>query len=136
MRRFITGILFLLLCSVHMACSTARAEEKRTRVAVVEFEMRTDIGLENASKIIPEMLVIELVKLKKYDVEERLLMSRVLEEQRLGLSGLVKASTAAKVGEMFGVDAIVTGSAMKVVDEITVSARVPPVPGRLWHPDL
>ena len=45
-----------------------------------------------------------------FEVVERRELARVLKEQKLGGSGLLNKKTIAKVGEVLGIDAIVTGS--------------------------
>lgn len=101
------------------------AKENKLKIAVVEFEVYGEnIDVKDISKVVPEMLIAELDKIKKYDIEERLLLSKVLEEQKLNLSGFISSEVTNKVGQLYGVDAIVTGSIMKVSEEIYINARI------------
>ena len=91
---------------------------------VVEFEEKNDIGVENAGVIVPEILVSHLKNIGTYTLSERVLLQKVLEEQALQMSGMIDEEMAGEVGKLFGLEAIVTGSLMKVGDEITISGRV------------
>lgn len=90
----------------------------RRRVAVLDFDYGAvhnsvtgiwgsdvDIG-----KGVATMLVSELVRNGAYTVIERSEVDRILNEQNLQQSGRADASTAAKVGRLLGVDAIIMGS--------------------------
>jgi len=47
-----------------------------------------------------------------------------LEEQKLGMSGILDASTAAEIGKGIGVDAIVLGSVTKSGSNLAIDARL------------
>ena len=93
-------------------------------VGIIEFEEKTGIGQENAAVVIPEILINHLKNIGKYRLAERVVLHKALEEQQLQLSGITSEETAAKVGKVFGLDAFIVGSAMKVGQRITISARV------------
>jgi len=59
-----------------------------------------------------------------FEVVERRELARVLKEQKLGGSGLLNKDTIAKVGEVLGIDAIVTGSIAYLGRSIKVNARM------------
>ena len=94
------------------------------RVGVVEFDEKNDIGLQNAGIIVAEWVVTEFQQLGAYEVEERLFLEKVLEEQNLMLAGIIDEEQAPEIGKLYGVDAILTGSVMRVGDEITVTGRI------------
>jgi curli biogenesis system outer membrane secretion channel CsgG len=107
-------IRFLLICM--LAVSPCLAQKKR--VAVLNFEYGTvrsstqaifgtdqDVG-----KGISDMLVQKLVQDGKYSVIERNALDKVLGEQNFSNSDRADASTAAKIGRILGVDAIIIGS--------------------------
>ncbi len=96
----------------------------RMVVGAVEFEARNNINLENASRIIPELLIEQLVKIGKYDVTERILLSKILKEQELAISGIVDTKAAPKVGKIYDLEGVITGSFMKIGDTISISARL------------
>ncbi|URA09072.1 FlgO family outer membrane protein [Thermospira aquatica] len=116
---FLTGILLF-------AQNTIIAQEThRMRIAVVEFELRGDpIEIKDIEKIVPEFLITELQKIKKYEIEERLLLAKVLQEQKLSATGLITEETAVKIGQLFGVEALVSGTIISFENEIIINARI------------
>jgi curli biogenesis system outer membrane secretion channel CsgG len=96
----------------------AAASGRRPRVAIVDFEYATvysnvaaifgqnvDIG-----KGITDLLVTTLVKDGTYSVIERKALDKILAEQNFSNSDRADANSAAKIGRMLGVDAIIVGS--------------------------
>ena len=79
------------------------------RVAVVNFEDKSGYG-HNIGEGIADMLVTSLVESKKFMVIERAELDAILKEQGLGMSGLVTPQSAAQVGQLLGVELMVTGS--------------------------
>ena len=111
------GKVFLAWVFICALVSTRMAQQKK-RVAVLNFEYGTvqssvsaifgtnqDIG-----KGISDMLVQKLVTDGKYSVIERNAIDKVLGEQNFANSDRVDSSTAAKVGRILGVDAVIMGS--------------------------
>src|SRR5262245_19161832 len=96
----------------------AQAQRKK-QIAVLDFDFATvDIGLahrayggqENLARRVSEKLMNSLVALGTCQVVERSRLEKVLNEQNLGIDGRIDPSTAAKVGRVLGVDALVIGS--------------------------
>ena len=109
----ITGVTVLLLS----LAAGAGAQQKK-RVAVLNFDYATvrssvssifgtnqDIG-----KGIADMLVDKLVASGAYSVIERKAIDKIMAEQNFANSDRVDSSTAAKIGRILGVDAIIMGS--------------------------
>ena len=90
----------------------------RKRVAVLDFDYGTvrsyvaDIwgSDQDIGKGIADMLVTQLVRNGTYSVVERKQLDRILHEQNFQQSGRADASTAAQLGRLLGVDAIIIGS--------------------------
>ena len=78
-------------------------------MAVVEFENKTAYGARLGTAA-ADILVTELGRTDRFLLIERAKMSRILEEQKFGLTGAVDSATAAKVGKLLGAAAIVTGA--------------------------
>lgn len=106
-------ILVFLVCAI----APAAAQEKK-RVAVLNFDYGTvqsavagifgtnvDVG-----KGISDLLVQKLVQDGKYSVIERNALDKVLNEQNFANSDRADSSTAAKIGRVLGVDAVIMGS--------------------------
>jgi curli biogenesis system outer membrane secretion channel CsgG len=116
-RRLIFNIalsLTLLLILVAIApAQTPKALKKR--VAVFAFEDKTDHSWhwwtgQPVGQGMADMLVTELVKSGKYKVIERQEIEKILSEQKMGQTGLVTPESAAKVGQLLGVELAVIGS--------------------------
>lgn len=95
----------------------------RPRVAVIDFsDIQTNVPA--VSYVISETLINELFKTGKYEIVERKLLSGILEQQKLNMSGLVDEATARKVGKLLGVDYIVSGTLIDLGDVLNVNARM------------
>ncbi|HUI53015.1 MAG TPA: CsgG/HfaB family protein [Terriglobales bacterium] len=99
------------------AAPTASAGPKK-RVAVMNFDygtVRTTVAQifgsdQDVGKGISDMLVEKLVNGGQYSVIERNALDKILKEQNFSNSDRADASTAAKIGAVLGVDAIIIGS--------------------------
>jgi curli biogenesis system outer membrane secretion channel CsgG len=101
----------LVLLVFVMAVSIA-ANAAQPRVAVMNLENKTAYrGVENDLEGgVADMLVTALANTKKFRVIERSELEKVLKEQNLGATGAVNAQTAAKIGQILGVEYMVIGS--------------------------
>ena len=75
-------------------------------------------------KIVAEWLITALVKEGRFDVIERRLLEKVLEEQKMHASGLVDESSASKLGKVLGAKVVITGSVMQFQNLMEVNARI------------
>ena len=98
--------------------AAAQGETRAKRVAILDFDYSTvrsataalfgtdiDVG-----RGISDMLVTALVNDGTYSVIERAMLDRILNEQEFSYSGRANMSSAAQIGQVLGVDAIITGS--------------------------
>ena len=99
---------------------------KRTlyKTAVVEFTERGNLDVQDAGSIIAEWITTALNKTGAFEVYERLSLEKLMEEHKMGMSGLLDESTIAQIGKMRGVQAIVTGSVLKFGDIVSVTAKL------------
>ncbi len=105
--------------------STARAEFKKTKIAVLDFQIHGErYETADMGKIVAEWLITALVKEGRFDVIERRLLEKVLSEQKLGATGLIDEQHASKLGRMLGAKVVVTGSIMKLQNVMEVNARI------------
>ncbi len=104
-------LLFVVLGSL---VTVAPGFAGKKRVAVLDFEFGTvqqwwsgnwDIG-----KGISDLIVTELVTDGTYSVIERSRLDAILAEQNFSNSDRASPATAARIGEILGVDAIIVGS--------------------------
>ena len=93
--------------------------------AVVEFQEKGSLGIQDAGAIVAEWMSSSLYKTQVFDIYARgVLLQRVLEEQELGLTGALDEQTTAKIGKLYGVEAIVTGTVSKFGSTISVVAKL------------
>jgi curli biogenesis system outer membrane secretion channel CsgG len=91
---------------------------QKKRIAVLDFDGGSIsgnpyaagfLGL-GAAKGVGDLVINKLVDNGTYRVIERGKIDQILQEQNLGDSGRVDASTAAKIGKLLGVEAVLVGS--------------------------
>ncbi len=110
--------LFLLLSLLSAYAQQAPAAPRKKRVAIFDFDYATvhggvagifgqdvDIG-----KGISDLLVTYLVKDGTYSVIERKALDKIMTEQNFSNSDRANPNSAAKIGKLLGVDAIIVGS--------------------------
>lgn len=116
------------------------APKRRPRIAVLDFDYGTvqttsaalfgtnvDVG-----KGIVDLLVTDLVKDGTYSVIERKALDKILAEQNFSNSDRADPSSAAKIGKLLGVDAIVEGSITEFGNE-TKKTNIGGVGGNWSH---
>jgi curli biogenesis system outer membrane secretion channel CsgG len=108
----------LLLLTFVTAMNAADTAARKKRVAIMDFDYATvhsavasmfgsdvDVG-----KGIADLLVKDLVKDGTYSVIERKSLDKILAEQNFSTSDRANPASAAKIGKLLGVDAIIVGS--------------------------
>lgn len=117
MKRF--AVTVALLAAIAAASQSADAQAKRRpRLAIMDFDYATvqtttsaifgtniDVG-----KGIRDLLVNDLVKDGTYSIIERAAMDKILAEQNFSNSNRADPTSAAKIGKLLGIDAMVIGS--------------------------
>jgi len=99
------------------------SQEKKTKIAIIEF---TDLHgkVPTFGKYVAEELITRMYSTKRFEVVERQMLNKVLEEQKLGLTGLIDESSAAAIGRLLGVQAIATGTITDLGDRVRINARL------------
>ena len=117
-RLFITGFIVLF-------ASYCFAEFKKTKIAVLDFELRGDsFKTQDMGGIVAEWFITTLVQDGRFQVVERTLLKKIVDEQKLGMTGLIDASSSAQLGKILGVKIIISGSVLQIQDTIEVNARI------------
>ncbi len=114
----VAGVSILLLTFASAAWAQAAPEPRKKRIAVMDFDYATvhagvseifgqdiDIG-----KGIADLLVTDLVKDGSYSIIERKALDKIMAEQNFSNSDRANPTSAAKIGKLLGVDAILVGS--------------------------
>lgn len=78
------------------------------KIAVLPFQYY-DGRKSPGSTIVAEYLTTKIVEQGKLQVVERTLLNKVMEEMKLGKSGIIDQETTKEIGKILGVEAIVTG---------------------------
>src|SRR6476661_1987109 len=110
--------LFLLFSVAAAFAQAAPAAPRKKRIAIFDFDYATvhsnvaalfgqdiDVG-----KGISDLLVTYLVKDGSYSVIERKALDKIMAEQNFSNSDRANPTSAARIGKLLGVDAIVVGS--------------------------
>ncbi|WP_321475020.1 CsgG/HfaB family protein [uncultured Paludibaculum sp.] len=113
-----SGIWRMALAGLVALSCVAQSAPPKKKVAILDFEYGTVQGGVSAifganvdiGKGIADMLVEKLVQGGVYTVFERKALDKVMAEQNLSNSDRADATTAAKIGKLLGVDAIILGS--------------------------
>ncbi|OGR93357.1 MAG: hypothetical protein A2992_06120 [Elusimicrobia bacterium RIFCSPLOWO2_01_FULL_59_12] len=82
----------------------------KRRIGVVDFQNKTTYGANRLGTSASDILITELAKSNRFIVVERDKLDKLMEEQKLGMSGAIDPGTAAKMGKILGLNAIVTGA--------------------------
>lgn len=106
------------------AVAAAAASRQVKRVAVVPFTAPRGAGSFSGA-VVSERLVIQLLARGELDLVERRFLDKILEEQRLGVFGIMDQDTVKALGKVLGVDAILTGTIVELKGErVEVNARL------------
>ncbi len=116
-----TAAVLAILATTWVGSSMAQeapAPARKKRVAIFDFDYATVQGGVSAifgqnvdiGKGISDLLVKYLVKDGSYSVIERKAMDKILAEQNFSNSDRANPNSAAKLGKLLGVDAIIVGS--------------------------
>jgi len=123
MKRYIAFLIVLtFFISIPLA---ANADFRRTKIAVLDFELKgAGFETEDMGAIVAEWFITAFVKEGRFDVVERGLLKKILNEQKLGMSGILDEATATKLGKLLGVKIIISGSVLKFQNILEINARI------------
>src|SRR5579864_936753 len=138
-RNFIVGFIFLLVASQpvfplspyedEINSLTARlvdyiAKSGKKTVAVVDFTTLNGDVIELGRFLAEEFSVSLTQKANGFDVIDRTYLKAILQEHKLAASGIIDPLTARRLGQIAGVEAIVTGSITPLGDSVRLSVKV------------
>lgn len=105
------------------------------RIAVMKFE---GSGVDEiTSKNITDRFSYELSKTHRFDIVEREMMDKILEEQKFQASGCVADECAVEIGQLIGVSQIVAGSISKIGDFYSLNIKLIDVAtGKIIYQDM
>jgi TolB-like protein len=125
-------VMNLVLISLMLAAAPASAAPassssgfKKTKIAVLDFQTQgEEFPTQDMGKIVAEWLITGLVETGRFDVIERRLLEKILQEQKLGMTGLIDPESAAQLGKVLGVKTIVSGTILKLGRTQEINARL------------
>ncbi len=116
----LTGLMLMVALPL-----TAEADFKKIKIAVLDFQLQGEgYETEDMGSIVAEWFITALVKEGRFDVVERAMLKKILNEQKMGISGIVDESSATQLGKILGVKTIISGSVMKLQGVLEVNARI------------
>lgn len=107
------ALLMALLMVAGLLINLPAFAGSKRRVAVMPFEVGsvgTEVGTTDVSKGVTSALITHLVNDGTFEVVDRQMMDAILKEQNFSTSDRADPSTAAKIGKLLGVDAMITGT--------------------------
>ncbi|OQX96339.1 hypothetical protein B6I21_01210 [candidate division KSB1 bacterium 4572_119] len=96
---------------------------ERMGIAVLPFET-TGLGVEMGDINVVEQIMTTFYNMNRFKLFERTQLEKIMEEQKLGMTGIIDATTAAEIGKGIGVDAIVLGTVTRAGQNIQINARL------------
>ncbi|RPJ16954.1 MAG: tetratricopeptide repeat protein [Desulfobacteraceae bacterium] len=112
-------LTLLQIAYSHKAAAKALAEEKKlaalkadsNTVAVCYYQdLSQDKSLRAFQKGLASMVITDLSKIKSLKVVERVRLQALLEEMKLGQTGIVDPKTAPRIGKLLGAENIIVGN--------------------------
>ena len=122
MRTITIALCACLLVAAGVSSGEAAGKTKLT-VAVLDFDSDEKGGLTLGAKV-ATLLEVGLNPGGEYELVERSNVKKILEENGLGMTGLLDTNSAARVGNLLGAKVLVTGRVFSVDDEMFLAAKV------------
>lgn len=94
-----------------------------TAVAVMDFDA-SDLKLKERGSQLALLLTTQLSTMDNVATVERQELHKVLEEQELGVSGMLEANSVARIGHLTGARVFVTGRIFVIAGETTAALKV------------
>lgn len=101
-----------------------QADFKKIKVAVLDFQTEGNFDDKDVGKIVAEWLTTGLVEAGRFEIVERRLLKKIIDEQKIGASGLVDRDSTARLGRVLGVQTVVSGTVIKLDNSVEINARL------------
>lgn len=106
-------------------CGTWAYASSRTRIAILDLEAHGEKAkTQDLGNIAAQWLTTAFVQQGRFDVVERQALKKVMEEQQLGLTGVIDANTAANLGRVLGTTYIVTGGVISYRQGMELNVKI------------
>lgn len=133
--------IFAALLGVAMLAGGARAEDNYDRlareltqagsslenkkIAIIPFAHADGRAVSKDGSVVSERLTIKMINMHKFEIIERSVLDKVMDELKLQSTGAIDATSAKELGKVLGVEAIITGTLVETSSgKIEVNARL------------
>lgn len=99
------------------------SQDQKTDIAIIEFS-DIDGKITNLGRYLAEELTTQLYLSGKFNVAERQLLNKIVQEQEMSLTGMIDENSAVRLGHLLGVQAIVSGSITDLGGSVKINARL------------
>lgn len=106
---------------VHAAPSS---DFRKIKVAVLDFQQNGLFETNDIGKIVAEWFTTTLVDSGRFEIIERRLLQQILDEQKIGASGLIDPRSASQLGRLLGVNTVVSGTVQSYDRTIELNTRL------------
>jgi len=97
--------------------------QAKIKLALLDFP-NLDGKVSDLGRYLTEELTTRLFRTGRFQLVERQLLKKVLEEQKLGASGLLDENAASRLGRLLGVEALTAGTVADLGPTVKINARV------------
>lgn len=117
---------FLLVLAVGVVCAVpaTATEYRKTKVAVLDFQQQGQFETVGIGRIAAEWLTTSLVETGRFEIIERRLLQQILDEQKMGISGLIDPDSATRLGKILGVRTVVAGTIQHYENTYELNVRL------------
>ncbi len=103
----------------------AGASLDNKKIAIIPFAHADGRAVSKDGAVISERLTIKMINTRKFEIIERSVLDKVLDELKLQNTGAIDAGSAKELGKVLGVEAIITGTLVETSSgRIEVNARL------------
>ncbi len=122
--RFPIRFLLVTLLAALLCWASPVPAQPKMRIAILEFDAVNDTAKQdNKGRMISEKITTEAAKSGLFDVVERHMIQKILDENQFGTTGHT-GSAAQQIGHMVGANAVLTGSVTQYKGDLTIDARL------------
>ncbi|MDT8285766.1 MAG: FlgO family outer membrane protein [Elusimicrobiales bacterium] len=95
------------------------------KIAIIPFAHADGRAVSKDGSVVAERLTIKMINMHKFEIIERSVLDKVMDELKLQNTGAIDASSAKELGKVLGVEAIITGTLVETSSgKIEVNARL------------
>lgn len=103
----------------------AGASLENKKIAIIPFAHADGRAVTKDGAVVSERLTIKMINTRKFEIIERSVLDKVMDELKLQNTGAIDATSAKELGKVLGVEAIITGTLVETASgKIEVNARL------------